>query len=99
MSRRSLFLWKTSYSLVPEVPTCPEDMSEPAWAHLLFGPAYCYVCYLSHAKLFGFEFKASNSELWRKARSENLVFTASSSLQVLHESPVSHQLFLALFSF
>ncbi|KAI0250347.1 hypothetical protein BJV78DRAFT_591563 [Lactifluus subvellereus] len=44
MSRRSLFLWKTSYSLVPEVPTCPEDMSEPAWAHLLFGGAYCYSC-------------------------------------------------------
>jgi F-box domain len=52
MSRSSLFLWKTSYSLIPDVPTCPEDMSEPAWAHLLFGGAYCYVRWLSHVKLF-----------------------------------------------
>ncbi|KAH9986005.1 hypothetical protein BJV74DRAFT_547625 [Russula compacta] len=44
MSRHSSFLWKTSYLLIPDVPTCPSDMSEPAWAHLLFGGAYCYSC-------------------------------------------------------
>ncbi|KAI0301009.1 hypothetical protein B0F90DRAFT_372221 [Multifurca ochricompacta] len=44
MSRRSLFLWKASFALIPDVPGCPEDMSEPAWAHLLFGGAYCYSC-------------------------------------------------------
>jgi hypothetical protein len=91
MSRSSLFLWKTSYSLIPDVPTCPEDMSEPAWAHLLFGGAYCYVRWLSHVELFSFKFKVNDSDLWRKARSENLVFLSSSCLQVLHESPVSDQ--------
>ncbi|KAI0267132.1 hypothetical protein BC834DRAFT_1040925 [Gloeopeniophorella convolvens] len=44
MSRGSSFLWKESYELVPDVPPCPEDMTEPAWAHLLFGGSYCYTC-------------------------------------------------------
>jgi hypothetical protein len=52
MSRRSLFLWKRSYNLVSDAPPCPEDMSEPAWAHLLFGGNYCYVCYLTTSSFF-----------------------------------------------
>ncbi|KAI9507424.1 hypothetical protein F5148DRAFT_114337 [Russula earlei] len=44
ISRRSSFLWRASYRLIPDVPTCPKDMSEPAWAHLLFGGAYCHSC-------------------------------------------------------
>ncbi|KAI0045649.1 hypothetical protein FA95DRAFT_1680317 [Auriscalpium vulgare] len=41
---QSALLWTQSYELVPDVPPCPEDMSEPAWAHLLFGGSYCYTC-------------------------------------------------------
>ncbi|KAI0045651.1 hypothetical protein FA95DRAFT_1680319 [Auriscalpium vulgare] len=42
--RQSALLWTQSYELVPDVPRCPEDMSEPAWAHFLFGGSYCYTC-------------------------------------------------------
>ncbi|KAI0044437.1 hypothetical protein FA95DRAFT_1545043 [Auriscalpium vulgare] len=44
LSRQSLFLWRDSYNLVPDAPPCPDDMSVRAWAHLLFGGAYCYTC-------------------------------------------------------
>ncbi|KAI0301008.1 hypothetical protein B0F90DRAFT_373020 [Multifurca ochricompacta] len=43
MSRRSLFLWAASLRGCG-APPCPEDMSAPAWAHLLYGGAYCYSC-------------------------------------------------------
>ncbi|KAI0250352.1 hypothetical protein BJV78DRAFT_1220121 [Lactifluus subvellereus] len=43
ISRRSSFLWNASLNLCG-APHCPEDMSPPAWAHLLFGGTYCYSC-------------------------------------------------------
>ncbi|KAI0044443.1 hypothetical protein FA95DRAFT_1608547 [Auriscalpium vulgare] len=46
LSRQSLTLWRASYRLVVDTPPppCPEDVSEPAWAHLLFGGPYCHSC-------------------------------------------------------
>ncbi|KAI0047763.1 hypothetical protein FA95DRAFT_1678842 [Auriscalpium vulgare] len=44
LSRDSMLLWRESYKLVPDVPSCPGDMSEPAWANLLFGGAHCHTC-------------------------------------------------------
>ncbi|KAI0061321.1 hypothetical protein BV25DRAFT_1916993, partial [Artomyces pyxidatus] len=39
MSRKSVSVWKAARSQVPglEAPEPPEDMSEPAWAQLLYG--------------------------------------------------------------
>lgn len=36
LSRTTLFLWKAARSNVPDMPPCPEDMSEPAYASLMF---------------------------------------------------------------
>ncbi|KAI0041814.1 hypothetical protein FA95DRAFT_1526125 [Auriscalpium vulgare] len=44
LTRRVSWLWKASYALDPNVPPCPEDMTLPAWAHLLFGGAFCHMC-------------------------------------------------------
>ena len=41
-SRNSAFLWNACLRLCG-APTSPPDMSPPAWTHLLFGGAYCYV--------------------------------------------------------
>lgn len=46
MSRKSMSVWisarrNAGATVVPEP---PEDMSEPAWAQLLFGPPVCSVC-------------------------------------------------------
>jgi hypothetical protein len=50
MSRKSMWVWivaqrNTGAVMVPDL---PEDMSEPVWALLLFGPAVCSV----HSQLF-----------------------------------------------
>jgi hypothetical protein len=45
MSRKSMSVWmvvRRNAGIVP-VPDPPEDMSEPAWALLLFGPSVCSV--------------------------------------------------------
>jgi hypothetical protein len=46
MSRKSIWVWLISRrnAGVTKVPNPPDDMSEPAWALLLFGPAVCSVC-------------------------------------------------------
>ncbi|KAI0041805.1 hypothetical protein FA95DRAFT_1610702 [Auriscalpium vulgare] len=44
LTRRVSWLWKASYALDPNVPPCPEDMTLPAWAHLLYGGAICHTC-------------------------------------------------------
>lgn len=37
MSKRSITVWKTARSaVIPPVPDCPKDQSEPQWAMLLF---------------------------------------------------------------
>ena len=45
MSRKSMWVWATARRKAGAVmvPDPPEDMSEPAWALLLFGPAVCSV--------------------------------------------------------
>ncbi|KAI0310926.1 hypothetical protein OF83DRAFT_1295639 [Amylostereum chailletii] len=44
MSEKRASLWRDSYVFTDGAPLCPEGMSEPAWAHLLFGGAYCHLC-------------------------------------------------------
>jgi hypothetical protein len=53
MSRKSILVWVYARrnAGATKVPDPPEDMSEPAWALLLFGPAVCSVrsqCSFSH---------------------------------------------------
>ncbi|KAA1467009.1 hypothetical protein DENSPDRAFT_831959 [Dentipellis sp. KUC8613] len=45
-SRKACFIWKRVRGLVPgpAVPDPPDDVSEPSWAHLLFGGPFCYRC-------------------------------------------------------
>ena len=45
MSRKSMWVWIAARRSAGAVmaPNPPEDMSEPAWALLLFGPAVCSV--------------------------------------------------------
>lgn len=45
MSRKSMWVWIAARrnTGVTGAPDPPEDMSEPAWALLLFGPAVCSV--------------------------------------------------------
>ena len=45
MSRKSIWVWIVARRNAGAVmvPDPPEDMSEPAWALLLFGPAVCSV--------------------------------------------------------
>jgi hypothetical protein len=45
MSRKSLSVWLVARrnAGITKVPDPPEDMSEPSWALLLFGPAVCSV--------------------------------------------------------
>ena len=42
LSRRNCDVWKTALRGVPGLPSCPDDMSEPAYAALLFDK-YCSV--------------------------------------------------------
>jgi hypothetical protein len=46
MSRKSIWVWLIARQNAgaTKVPDPPDDMSEPAWALLLFGPAVCSVC-------------------------------------------------------
>ncbi|KAI0773190.1 hypothetical protein BD413DRAFT_314671 [Trametes elegans] len=48
LHRSSRFVWKASLNGVAGLPTCPEDMDEPAYSGLLFEP-HCSVCG-SHAR-------------------------------------------------
>ncbi|EDR16014.1 uncharacterized protein LACBIDRAFT_291835 [Laccaria bicolor S238N-H82] len=34
-------VWKSAFRLYDDLPTCPEDVSEPQWSSLLFGPDTC----------------------------------------------------------
>lgn len=36
-------VWKSAFRLYDDLPTCPEDLSEPQWSSLLFGPDTCDV--------------------------------------------------------
>jgi hypothetical protein len=56
MSRKSMWVWIVARRNAGPtmVPDPPEDMSEPAWALLLFGSAVCSVCNLFFCALFRF---------------------------------------------
>ncbi|KAI0738742.1 hypothetical protein BC629DRAFT_1300122 [Irpex lacteus] len=42
MSRSSRSMWKSACTNVPGLPPCPSDLSEPAYANLMFD-AHCHV--------------------------------------------------------
>lgn len=42
MSRTSAPMWKTAFSLEHDIPRCPNNLSFPAWAHLVFDK-FCHV--------------------------------------------------------
>lgn len=42
MDKSNKFIWVNSFAADEEVPKCPKDISEPAWAQLLYSP-YCQV--------------------------------------------------------
>lgn len=44
MNKSSKFIWLNSFAADEELPKCPEDISEPAWAQLLYNP-FCQVRY------------------------------------------------------
>lgn len=43
MDQSATSVWRTARSHVDGLPKCPEDMSEPAYAHLVFD-VFCNVC-------------------------------------------------------
>ena len=56
MSRKSIWVWLVARQNagVTKVPNPPDDMSEPAWALLLFGPAVCSVCSQESLRIVSF---------------------------------------------
>jgi hypothetical protein len=44
MDKSNKFIWANSFAVDEDVPKCPQDISEPAWAQLLYSP-YCQVCH------------------------------------------------------
>lgn len=48
--------WKSAFRLYDDLPTCPEDVSEPQWSSLLFGPDTCDICG-NHGALADFAFR------------------------------------------
>jgi hypothetical protein len=49
-----------------------------------------------NVRSFNFELEGCGTELWCKTCDQNSVFPASSCMQVMHESPVRLDIFLAL---
>ena len=45
MSKSSKFVWLNSFAADEDVPKCPKDISEPAWAQLLYNP-FCQVSWV-----------------------------------------------------
>ncbi|KII96178.1 hypothetical protein PLICRDRAFT_240712 [Plicaturopsis crispa FD-325 SS-3] len=44
LTRKSITVWKRAWENIPGVPKCPDDMSEPSWANLLYGGTTCQEC-------------------------------------------------------
>lgn len=42
MNKSNKIVWANSFAVDELVPKCPKDISEPAWAQLLYSP-YCQV--------------------------------------------------------
>jgi hypothetical protein len=45
MAKSARVVWMSSLASIPDLPPCPEDMSECRWARLVFEPI-CHVCVL-----------------------------------------------------
>jgi hypothetical protein len=88
VTRKPWFLWKTALGSC-DAPPCPEDMSPPAWSHLLFGGTYCYVSNSSSLKWLSVISILPGAELRRTASNEDFVFSASSCMQILLEISVN----------
>ncbi|KAH9968565.1 hypothetical protein BJV74DRAFT_868159 [Russula compacta] len=74
MSRKSMWVWIAARrnTGVTGAPDPPEDMSEPAWALLLFGPAVCSQCSTRNIHRVDF---ALRRRLCTVCRRRNLVFS------------------------
>ncbi|KAF9461968.1 hypothetical protein BDZ94DRAFT_1220801 [Collybia nuda] len=42
-------IWKDAFANIPELPMCPQEMSLPAWADLVFG-SHCHSCFSSKTR-------------------------------------------------
>ncbi|VDC07687.1 unnamed protein product [Peniophora sp. CBMAI 1063] len=54
LTRQARCLWRGSFDFVPDAPACPDDISEPVWANLLFGGAYCHSCLTKNVRRIDF---------------------------------------------
>ena len=45
LSRNSMSIWKVALANLPDLPPCPDDLSEPAYVNLMFS-LQCHVCRL-----------------------------------------------------
>ncbi|KAH8987251.1 hypothetical protein EDB92DRAFT_2016097 [Lactarius akahatsu] len=74
MSRKSTSVWIAARrnAGATEVPEPPEDMSEPAWAQLLFGPPVCSQCSARNIHRVDF---ALRRRLCTVCRKRNLIFS------------------------
>lgn len=43
LHKSSISTWKSSFEEIRDLPPCPPEMCEPAWANLVFSP-HCHVC-------------------------------------------------------
>ncbi|KAJ7109851.1 hypothetical protein C8R44DRAFT_800734 [Mycena epipterygia] len=49
MHRSAVSIWKASLRQISGLPECPREMSEPAWANLVFSP-YCNNCFANRVQ-------------------------------------------------
>ncbi|KZV66912.1 hypothetical protein PENSPDRAFT_612100 [Peniophora sp. CONT] len=54
LTREARHLWRGSFDFIPDAPVCPDDISEPVWANLLFGGAYCHSCLAKNVRKIDF---------------------------------------------
>jgi hypothetical protein len=87
MSRASLSVWLVARrnAGITKVPDPPEDMSEPSWALLLFGPAVCSVRSRPFL-LINFELSLGHSTVLRRTFTES-----TSAFVVACASPVGRE--------
>jgi hypothetical protein len=91
MSRKSMWVWIAARRNTPAImaPDPPEDMSEPAWALLLFGPPVCSVRSQSFAHTFDFKLIFGHSNALRKTSiGSTLRFAVACAPSVRRESDV-----------
>ncbi|KIY67642.1 hypothetical protein CYLTODRAFT_352765, partial [Cylindrobasidium torrendii FP15055 ss-10] len=49
MRKPSEYIWRAARSMVPDLPPLPHDMSEPAYASLVFD-TFCHECFVHRAR-------------------------------------------------